>query len=134
MCPTGVGTSPQDGAGLNELNVSGNPNISHASKTFTHQFDISKFSTPAQNVRGNSGFGGLRGPGQERVDLSIAKTFPIYENLRLEFRGDAFNAFNHSQWSGVFTAYPSGNVSYPFGQVSGAGDARIGQVTMKIIF
>ena len=95
-CPSGYGSSAQDGAGFDELNVTGNPNIGHGQKTLMRQFDISKFSVPAMNVRGNSGLGTVRGPGQNNVDLSIAKTFPIYERIHLEFRGDAFNAFNHS--------------------------------------
>jgi hypothetical protein len=134
ICPTGYGSSAQDGAGFDELNVSGNPNIGHGKKTFSHQFDTSKFSVPAMNLRGNSGLGTVRGPGQNRVDISIAKTFPLYENLHLEFRADAFNAFNHSQWNGVNTTYPSGSTQYPFGQVNGAGDARIGQVAAKLVF
>jgi hypothetical protein len=134
MCPTGYGSSAQDGAGFDELNISGNPNIGHGSKTFSHQFDTSKFSLPAMNVRGNSGLGTVRGPGQNRVDLSIAKTFNLYERLRLEFRADAFNAFNHSQWNGINTTYPSGSTQYPFGQVNSAGDARIGQVAAKLVF
>ncbi len=134
ICPTGYGSSAEDGAGFDELNVSGNPNIAHSKKTFTQQFDISKFSVPAMNVRGNSGLGTVRGPGQNNVDLSLAKTFAIYERLHLEFRADAFNAFNHTQWTGINTAYPSGSAQYPFGQVNGAREARIGQVAAKLVF
>ena len=135
LCPTGYGSSAQDGAGFDELNVSGNPNtVSHGSKTFSRQFDISKFSVPAMNTRGNSGLGTVRGPGQNNVDLSLSKIFPIYERLHLEFRADAFNAFNHSQWTGVNTTYPSGSAQYPFGQVNSAREARIGQLAAKIVF
>jgi hypothetical protein len=134
VCPSGFGSSPQDGAGFSELNVSGNPNLSHGQKTLMKQFDTSKFSVPAMNVRGNSGLGTVRGPGQNNVDLSIAKTFPIYESLNLEFRADAFNAFNHPQWTGVNTTYPSGDAQFPFGMVNGAREARIGQVGAKLVF
>jgi hypothetical protein len=140
-CPTGYGSSAQDGAGylqdgseFDQLNVSGNANLGHGKKTFSQQFDTSKFSVPAMNVRGNSGLGTIRGPGQERVDFSIAKTFPLYESLHLEFRADAFNALNHSQWNSVNTTFPSGSTQYPFGQVNGAGDARIGQLGAKVVF
>jgi hypothetical protein len=134
ICPTGFGSSAQDGAGFDELTVSGNPNLSHGDKSFSRQFDTSKFSVPAMNVRGNSGFGTVRGPGQNRVDLSLAKTFPIYENLHLEFRADAFNVLNHTNWSGVNTTYPSGSAQFPFGQVNGAYEARIIQVAGKLVF
>jgi hypothetical protein len=134
ICPTGYGSSAQDGAGFDELNVSGNANIGHFKKTFSRQFDTSKFSVPRMNVRGNSGLGTVRGPGQNNLDLSIAKTFPIYETLHLEFRADAFNALNHTQWTGVNTTYPSGSTQYPFGQVNGAREARIGQLGAKLVF
>jgi hypothetical protein len=133
-CPNGYGSSANDGAGFDELNVSGNANIGHGSKTFSRQFDTSKFSVPPMNVRGNSGFGTVRGPGQERVDLSLAKTFTLYKRLQMELRADAFNALNHSQWNGINTTYPSGNAQYPFGQVNSAGDARIVQVAGKLSF
>ena len=64
----------------------------------------------------------------------LAKTFPIFENLHLEFRGDAFNAFNHTQWTGVNTQYPSGSSQFPFGMVNGAREDRIGQVAAKLVF
>jgi len=134
ICPTGFGSSAQDGAGFDELLVSGNPNLSHGDKTFSRQFDTSKFSVPAMNVRGNSGFGTVRGPGQNRIDLSLAKTFPLSEKVHLEFRADAFNAFNHTNWSGVNTTYPSGSAQFPFGQVNGAFEARIVQLAGKIVF
>lgn len=135
VCPTGYGSSAQDGAGFDELYLSGDPNdIGHFKKTPYQQFDTSKFSVPPMNVRGNSGLGTVRGPGQNNVDLSLAKTFTIYERLHMEFRADAFNAFNHSQWTGVNTTYPSGSSQFPFGMVNGAREARIGQVAAKLVF
>jgi hypothetical protein len=133
-CPTGFGSSAQDGAGFDELFVSGNPNLSHGDKSFSHQFNTAAFSVPPQNVRGDSGFGSVRGPGQNRADISLAKTFPLYESIHLELRADAFNAFNHTNWSGVNTTYPSGNTQFPFGQVNGANEARIVQCAAKVVF
>jgi hypothetical protein len=140
------GTSPQDGAGFSELIASGNANLSHGQKTFDRQFDTSKFSIPAMNVRGNSGLGTIRGPGQDNLDLSLAKTFPIFERFKLEFRSDFFNALNHTQWMSVNTTDPSGDPNHPFGRVStansswntqyngGSREARIGQLGAKLTF
>jgi hypothetical protein len=133
-CPSGFGSSAQDGAGFDELFVSGDPNLSHGKKTFSHQFNTAAFSVPPQNVRGNSGFGTVRGPGQNRADISLAKTFSLYESLHLELRADAFNAFNHTNWNGVNTIYPSGSTQFPFGQVNGANEARIIQCAAKVVF
>lgn len=134
--PDGVtcGTSANDGAGSDELLMSGKANLSHGDKTFLRQFNTSVFTIPVTNVRGNSGLGTVRGPGQENVDLSLAKTFALYERLQLEFRADAFNALNHPQWNCVNTTYPSGNPQFPFGSVCGAREARITQLAMKLVF
>ena len=129
-----TGTSAYDNAGFDELNVSGSPNIGHSQKTPMHQFNTAAFSIPANSVRGNSGLGTVRGPGQNNLDLSLAKTFPIHKSLHLEFRGDAFNALNHTQWTGINTIFPSGDSQFPFGMVNGAREARIGQVAAKLVF
>jgi hypothetical protein len=134
--PDGVtcGTSAFDNAGFDELLASGNASLSHGDKNFSRQFDTSKFTIPANNVRGNSGLGTVRGPGQENFDLSLAKTFSIYEQLHLEFRADAFNALNHSQWNCLNTTYPSGDGKFPFGSVCGGREGRIGQLALKLVF
>jgi hypothetical protein len=48
-----------------------------------------------------SGVNYLTGPGINDFDMSIQKQFTIKERVRLQFRADAFNVFNHTQFSGV---------------------------------
>ncbi len=131
-------TSPNDYAGPSELFVQGNPNLSHSAKSFFQEFDVSKFSLPPNGVRGNSGLGTVRGPGQNNLDLSLAKTFQIYDRFNAQFRADAFNFFNHTQWNGAQTTFPYAPVgnygNVPFGQASGAREARILQVGLKLAF
>ena len=43
-------------------------------------------------------FSDLRAPGYKNFDLSIQKYFPIKESVRLQFRLDMFNAFNHTNF------------------------------------
>jgi len=47
-----------------------------------------------ESVFGGTGRNIFRGPFQQRVDLSIGKTFQIRERYRLRFSADAFNLFN----------------------------------------
>jgi hypothetical protein len=57
----------------------------------------------------------------------MAKRIPITESTALEFRGEFFNIFNHTQFLN-----PGGNISSgSFGRVSNARDPRIGQVSAK---
>jgi hypothetical protein len=120
----GVSTTPQ-------LNV--NPG-----GTYFNEFNTQKFSLPPNGVRGNSGLGTVRGPGQNNLDLSLAKTFPIHESINAQFRADAFNFFNHTQWNGAQTTFPYASVgnygNVPFGQATGAREARILQVGLKLAF
>ncbi len=133
-----VETSANDFAGTDELFVQGNPNLGHSEKNFFNEFNTQKFSLPPNGVRGNSGLGTVRGPGQNNLDISLAKTFPIHENINAQFRADAFNFFNHTQWNGAQTTYPYASVgnygNVPFGQATGAREARILQVGLKLAF
>jgi hypothetical protein len=75
--------------------------------------------------------------GQDRTTGTFQwqKTFKFRERLNTEIRGDFFNAFNHTQWNSVNTAfYPSSSGNVPFGQVTGAREARIIQLAAKISF
>ena len=129
-------TSALDYAGANELNVQGSPNLAHGSKTFFRQFNASAYSAPPTGVRGNSGLGTVRGPGQDNLDLSLAKSFPIFERLHVEFRADAFNSLNHTQWTGAAKTLNKDGLSngVPFGAATGAREPRILQLAGKIVF
>jgi len=48
---------------------------------------------------GNSGVGAVLGPGQFNWDISILKTTQITERVRMQFRTDFYNAFNHPQFA-----------------------------------
>ena len=48
--------------------------------------------------------------------MALYKTFRFTEHQSFEFRGELFNIFNHTNFSGVNTTYGASN----FGQVTGA--------------
>lgn len=79
---------------------------------------------------GNAGPGEWRAPGQWNLDFSLAKNFSIRENMKLQIRGDMFNALNHTNLSGLRTS-----VNDPrFGQLLSTRGARIIQVNARISF
>ncbi|HYK49750.1 MAG TPA: hypothetical protein VEU94_08485, partial [Terriglobales bacterium] len=61
-------------------------------------FNINDFPVPVGHF-GDAGKNILEGPGEKSVDLSARKIFSISERIRLEFRAEFFNAFNHAVFS-----------------------------------
>lgn len=61
-------------------------------------FNINDFPVPVGHF-GDAGKNILEGPGEKGADLSARKYFSITERIRLEFRAEFFNAFNHAVFS-----------------------------------
>jgi len=79
---------------------------------------------------GTLGRNSFRGPGATNVDLALAKKFKIRERATLELRGDAFNVFNHTQFSNPDTSISD----LTFGQISTTAAPRILQVALHLMF
>jgi hypothetical protein len=118
-------------------NVSGS--ISYP-KQVGQWFGTSVFTPPpcltGPDCYGNLGFDAVRGPGRDNFDLSLNKSFAFAERLRMEFRAEAFNAFNHTQFEGNSnTGGISTNLgASDFGEVKTAYDGRQFQLALKLIF
>ena len=80
----------------------------------------------------------FRNPGAMIFDLSVFKTFTITEKVRLQFRGEAFNAPNHVNLgipNTSFSPNASGvNASASFGRITSARDPRQLQLGLKLIY
>jgi hypothetical protein len=89
------------------------------------------FSDPAANTFGNCPRDSFVGPGFKNVDAQLSKSFPIHENLSLDFRAEAFNLLNHPNFS-----LPNSSEATPalFGKITGALSPRILQFAAKILF
>jgi hypothetical protein len=48
---------------------------------------------------GNAGRNTVRGPSFFQLDLGLHKDFPVTETHRIEFRAEAFNAFNKTNFN-----------------------------------
>ena len=57
--------------------------------------EIANFTFPAAGEYGNSGRNAFRGPVYFNVDSSLVKRFAITEKQALTFRAEAYNTFNH---------------------------------------
>jgi hypothetical protein len=86
-------------------------------RTLQRWFDPSAFGTPALYTYGNAGRNIMFGPGRINWDASLFKNFVIKEQIRFEFRAEAFNVTNHPQFG-----LPNPNI----------GNAQVGQITSTV--
>ena len=89
--PTNTGSQ-----GLLRADRIGSGHVAHPSPSLW--FNINDFPVPVGHF-GDAGKNILEGPGEKGVDLSARKIFSIHERIRLEFRAEFFNAFNHAVFS-----------------------------------
>ncbi|MBI3424161.1 MAG: carboxypeptidase regulatory-like domain-containing protein [Acidobacteria bacterium] len=82
----------------------------------------------------------LRGPGVNNFDLSLSKRFPVKSEKRyFQLRWEAYNAFNHTQYSGIntgarFDLTTGAQINSLFGQVSSTRSPRVMQGSLRFTF
>ena len=64
--------------------------------------------------------------------MGLFKHFPIKEAVSVEFRAEAFNVFNHTQFSGVDTSFDPASTT--FLTATQTHLPRILQFGLKIVF
>ena len=80
-------------------------------RPYTAVFDTSSLNF---SVVPNERFNGFRGPGQEVIDFSVARTFKLNERVSLKFLAEAFDLLNHAN----FQQNNINNVQYTTTQAS----------------
>jgi hypothetical protein len=94
-------------------------------------YNPAAFAPPQGLTFGNSGRNSLRNYRTTNFDMALFKHFKLSESTAFEFRTEAFNIFNHTQWSGINSdQFSTGDFLTP----SGAHRARTMQFGAKFIF
>jgi hypothetical protein len=97
-----VSGSPTDAA---RVMVIAKPNIPRGERNFSHNFNVDAFAAPATGAIGNATKDVVRSGGINNWDLSLFKNFGLFsERWKMQFRGEFYNAFNHTQFSTFDTA------------------------------
>ena len=114
----------------------GNANISH--QTLSHWFNTSIFSQPKQFTIGNAprALPNVRNPGYTNADMSVFKNNFIGsgERYNLQFRAEAFNAFNHPQFGPPDTGVNDGAKFGTITSTASNTNPRELQLAVKFIY
>jgi hypothetical protein len=103
-------------------------------------YNPTAFAAPTGLTFGDAGRNLLRNPDRLNFDMGLFKNFYLTENMRFEFRAEAFNVFNHTQFSGVnntLSCFDANNVACTtsnFLMPNGAHEPRLLQLGLKFIF
>ena len=96
-------------------------------------FDTSLFGEEALGQLGNAKRRIFYGPGISNFDMTLRKDLRLADARSLEFRVEAFNAFNHAQFYGPSSV--DGQIEDPdFGAIVSAAAPRLMQLAAKFSF
>jgi hypothetical protein len=109
-------------------NIAGDPSVSNPGPNLW--FNPSAFVAPPAYQFGSSGIGIMNGPSSHIANLSLSKKFVFAEQRYVQFRWEAFNAFNHVNYDTPNTTIGQGTT----GQIFSAGAARQMQLGLKVVF
>ena len=76
----------------------GDGTLSSSERGLFRWFDPAAFTSPPPFTYGSAGRNILFGPGRVNFDMSLFKDFPIREEMKFQFRAEAFNVFNTPQF------------------------------------
>lgn len=92
-------------------------------------FNTAAFTINAPGTFGDSGRNILTSPGYVDVDSAVMKDFRLTQRFGLNFRVEAFNVLNHTNF-----APPLSSLGPTNGRLTGARDPRILQGAVKFVF
>ena len=106
--------------------------LSDGQQNINSWFDTSCFIDPAPGQLGDSPRSTLFGPDFVNFDMSLFKTFPLWnEGTKLQFRVEAFNVFNHAQFGQPGTTEGGGG----FGVIQyTVNNPRLIQFALRVTF
>jgi hypothetical protein len=114
--------------------------LSH--RTLDQWFNTAAFAEQTEYTLGNARLNTVQGPRSRDLDLGLGKVFSLWEDLKLQFRAEAFNTLNMPNYGTPGVAIGSynsstglANTSNGFGSITSVGnDSRIFQFGLKLIY
>jgi len=127
--------SPTEGA---RIDVRSDPSLGHGERNFTRWFRTNVFALPVVGTYGNAARTSIRGPGANNFDVTVFKNFVYKERFRTQLRAEFYNAFNHTQFTGLDTTgrfdAQGRQVNNQFGQITSTRAGRRIQLALRLSF
>ena len=93
-------------------------------------YNPAAFAAPRGLTFGTAGRNVLNLPHRTNFDMGVFKNFPVHEDMSFEFRAEAFNLFNHTEWEAVDGSFTDSTFLHP----TQAHLGRILQFGLKFLF
>ncbi len=143
--PAGIGFSTVDAVDITgggdgaRIIVNGKAALPHGERSFSRWFDPNVFARPPRGDFGNAPKDVIRLPGANNWDIAFFKNFPVKSEGRyFQLRWEMYNAFNHTQFSGIDTTArfdaQGRQVNARFGEVTGTRTERRMQASLRFTF
>ncbi len=118
------------GFGTQRPNLIGDPELQANERSVSRWFNTTAFVPAPQFVIGTSSRNPLRGPGYRNLDLAVMRRVPLATSKALELRAEIFNLTNTPPLGVPNTTAGAA----AFGTITSAGDPRVVQLAVKVIF
>ena len=118
------------GFGTQRPNLVADPELAGAERDAARWFNTAAFAvTPAFSI-GSASRNPVRGPSYRNVDLAVSRRVPLSGRAALELRVEVFNLLNTPPLGNPNAVLGAAN----FGTITTAGDPRVAQLAVKLIF
>ncbi len=100
-------------------------------------YNSDAYAAPQGLTYGDAGRNSLNLPTHTDYDMGLFKNFTVHEDMHFELRAEAFNIFNHTQWSAINNSACYGSAlcsDNAFLTAAAAHNARILQFAGKFVF
>ena len=118
------------GFGTQRPNLVGDPDLPPDQRTTDHWFNPAAFQVAPQFTLGSASRNPVRGPSYRNVDVAVTRRVPLNTSLSMDLRVEVFNLLNTPPLGNPNAVAGNSN----FGTITTAGDPRVMQLAVKLVF
>jgi hypothetical protein len=115
-------------------NIIGTPMLPSGTRTLSKFFNTAAFIGQTPGTLGNSQRNTAYGPHFRHVDLSLIKSFPVWESVHLDFRAEVFNVTNTANFSTPNAVVQTTSTYGSITAMSPAYSPRVFQFALKLVY